>query len=61
MKIRIELNRKELTELVVEELHRQLGGVFDPKKVRIETRSSQNYKSTWESADFRAVFEGNGE
>jgi len=56
---RIEISEKELRDLVDEHLRRKLGScVFDEKNVVIEVKSKQNYKSEWEQAAFRAVYEG---
>ena len=59
MKIRIEITNAELTSLIMEHLSEKLGSQFDPIRddVRIEVKSKQNYKSEWESADFRAIYE----
>jgi hypothetical protein len=58
MKIRIEINEKLLRELVHDYLVRQLGNLSpDLSSIRIEVKSKQNYKSEWESAEFRAVYE----
>lgn len=58
MKITIELSSDDIKELVVKELQRQLGDIqLDATKVKIETRSKQNYKSEWETADYRVKYE----
>ena len=57
MKIRVELNEKELRELILNYLEDNIGDMFDEKKIKIEVKSSQNYKSEWEQADFRAIYE----
>lgn len=59
MKLRIEVTQEELKQLVYDRMAQLLGEVpFDPKDVKIETKSQQNYRSEWESnAGFRAVIE----
>lgn len=57
MKIRVELNEKELRELIINYLEENIGTTFDEKKINIEVKSSQNYKSEWEQADFRVIYE----
>lgn len=58
MNIKLELNRVELQKLVQECFEKKLGDVsFDPKDINIETKSKQNWKSEWESADFRATLD----
>jgi len=58
MKITIEMNEVALRDLVVNKLKSMLGTVeLDEKKLRIEVKSKQNYKSEWEEAAFRAVYE----
>ena len=57
MKIRVELNEKELRELIINYLEENIGTTFDEKKINIEVKSSQNYKSEWEQASFRAIYE----
>lgn len=59
MKIRIELNETLLKELVLRHLTNQLGEAFDPIRdnVKIEVKSTQNYKAEWEPALYRAVYE----
>lgn len=58
MTIHIELGEEDLKKLVIEEIERRLGEItFDIKNVRIEVKSKQNYRSEWEPADFRAVFD----
>lgn len=57
MKIRLELTQEDLVALVCQELERKFGSEFNKMFVRVEVKSKQNYKSEWESADFRAIFE----
>lgn len=61
MKIRIEIDEKRLRELILSELTNQLGEAApqDLKDIEIQVKSKQNYKSEWEKADFRAVYERN--
>lgn len=59
MKIKIEIDQESLKQLVNEELQRRLGNIpFDSTKVKIETKSRQNFRSEWESgAGFKAIYE----
>jgi hypothetical protein len=58
MKIHIEINEKELKDLVYQRISEILeGGAVAKSQIRIEVKSKQNYNSEWESADFRAVIE----
>jgi len=57
MKIRIELSEKDLIKIIIQELEATLSETFDEKNLKIEVKSSQNYKSEWEQAVFRAVYE----
>lgn len=58
MKIRIELGAEVLKELVQKHLNQMLGDLSpETHDVRIEVKSKQNYKSEWEDAEFRAVYE----
>lgn len=59
MKIRIEVDAKELKKLIMRYMQDELGAAApdDISDITIETKSNQNYKSEWEVASFRAVFE----
>ena len=58
MKIRVEINEKELRRLVFDYLRDMLGSVaLKPEDVQIQVKSKQNYKSEWEEAEFRAVYD----
>lgn len=58
MRIVITYSRTELINLVQKDIREKLNlGSVDPVDVKIETKSSQNYKAEWEVADYRAVFE----
>jgi len=59
MRIRIELTEEDLRRLVADEIRARTGGPFDEKRVTIEVKSKQNYRSEWESAAFRAIYERN--
>lgn len=58
MKINIEITQQELKQLVVEHIKKSLNGDFDETKLSILTKSSQNYKSEWEIALFKATYQG---
>lgn len=56
MNIDVTINEDQLRKLILAYLSEQLGEVqFDPKYVKIEVKSKQNYKSEWEAAAFRAT------
>lgn len=59
MKVRIEVSEKDLREMVLNRI-RHASGVtsLDVDRVSIETKSKQNYRAEWETAAFRAVYEG---
>ena len=54
--IRIEVDKATLRVLVRDYLA-SMGVDVTEDEVKIETRSLQNWKSEWESADFRATVE----
>jgi len=55
MNIVIELTEHDVKRLVCDELQRRMGDIqLEANDVKIETKSSQNYKSEWETAHFRA-------
>jgi len=55
--ISITVTKEKLRELVVNHLQTLVNVDFDPMKVVIEVKSTQNWKSEWENADFRAKYE----
>lgn len=55
MQLEIILTADDLKILVRDELQRRLGTIeLDLCEVKIETKSVQNYKAEWETANFRA-------
>ena len=55
LKIQIEIDERTLRQLVLNYLSNKLGDVpLNVDDVKIETKSTQNYKSEWEQAAFRA-------
>jgi RNase P/RNase MRP subunit POP5 len=57
--VKIEITEKELRDLIFDHLAEKFGHCsFNKSKVVIEVKSKQNYKSEWETAAFRAVYEG---
>ncbi len=58
VKFKIEIDEKELKQIVLDFIGRQIGDLtISEKDVRIEVKSKQNWKSEWEIADFRAILE----
>lgn len=58
MKIKIEIDQDELKTLIYEKIQDSLGSIrLDPTKVIIQVKSTQNWKSEWESAEFKAIYE----
>ena len=59
MDISITISENDLKSLVINHLQNTLGDLpLDRDRLRIEVKSKQNYKSEWEVANFRAVYEG---
>lgn len=53
-KIVVEYTEEDLKKLVLKDIRDKMPGIsFEPRDVHIETKSKQNYKSEWESANFR--------
>lgn len=60
MKIKVELSRAQLEQLIIAHIKNKLGDdiKLKPMDLTIEVKSTQNYKSEWENAEFRARYEG---
>jgi len=54
MKINIEFDEDELTRLIINKLEDILNVTLTPEDIKIEVKSTQNYRSEWEKAKFRA-------
>jgi hypothetical protein len=59
MIVRIELSEKDLVRLVKGDISKMTCRDVDMSKIKIQVKSKQNYKSEWEEAEFRAVYESN--
>lgn len=57
MNIRIEMNEDDLKRLVIREIAQQTSHTVDVTHLQILVKSKQNYKSEWEIAAFRAVYD----
>lgn len=57
MNIYIELDEAQVRRLVTDYISKQLGYEVEEKKVNIQVKSSQNWKSEWETAKFRAIYQ----
>lgn len=57
MTITMEISKDQLRKLVIDHLEKALGDLpFKEENLRIVTKSTQNYKSEWEIADFKATY-----
>lgn len=56
MKISIEIDEQQLRKIVLEYIREQANFPIAETDIKIETKSTQNYKSEWEAgAGFRAT------
>lgn len=60
MNIEVTISGEDLKKLISERLKEKFGDHFDSNRVTIEVKSKQNYKSEWESAEFRATYKDYG-
>lgn len=56
MNIRVEITNEDLKSLIKEHLSELFNTPIDESKLKIQVKSKQNYKSEWENADFRAIY-----
>lgn len=57
--VHVEIGTEELKELIIRHLESKfVDRDLDKKNLVIEIKSTQNYKSEWESAAFRATYKG---
>jgi hypothetical protein len=56
--IKVEINERDLVEIVRNHIASTLvDREVDRKDIKIEVKSTRNYKSEWEKAEYRAVYE----
>lgn len=56
MDLNIELNEKDVKQIVKDYLEEKLNRDIDNLELQIEVKSKQNYKSEWETAAFRVTY-----
>ena len=57
MNVTFTIDKEELKNLIVRHLANKTGISIDPKYLSIQVKSKQNYKSEWEDADFKAIYD----
>ena len=50
----IEISKKDMLLILTRAISEKIGREVKPQDIVIEVKSTQNYKSEWELADFRA-------
>lgn len=62
MHIKLVMSEAELKKLIIAHFAEKLGDLdFKGDNLKIEVKSTQNYKSEWETAQFRATYEAFGQ
>lgn len=56
MKVNIELTSTDIKELICKYLDNFYLGDFYERNVKIYVKSKQNYRSEWEEADFKVIY-----
>lgn len=56
MDLNIELNEKDVKQIVKDYLEEKLNRDIADLEISMEVKSKQNYKSEWETAAFRVTF-----
>jgi len=59
MKITLEISQDDIKKIIMKHLAGIIEGNLKPEHIIIETKSTQNYKAEWETAEFRVRYEGN--
>lgn len=58
-KLEITIDESKLREIIAKYLRDRLGDTdIDVQQIKIQVKSDQNYKSVWETAEFRATYTG---
>jgi len=57
MKIDVEYTQEDIKKLILTDLKEKFGGEIDERQLTIQTKSKQNYKSEWETAEFKATYQ----
>lgn len=57
MRIQLEINEAELRKIILIHLQQHMSADITADDVKIEVKSTQNYKSEWEQAAFRATID----
>ena len=62
MHLRVEISESQVKQILKDYLQERLGRIPGQalETLRIEVKSKQNYRSEWEPAAFRAVYEQTG-
>lgn len=59
MKIDIEYTAEDLKRLIINDIEEKFNITVDQQILTIQTKSKQNYKSEWETAEFKASYQKN--
>jgi len=55
-KVTVEYSEADIRQLIIDDMNNKMPGVnIDKKNISIQVKSSQNYKSEWESANSRGT------
>jgi len=58
MKIDIEYTSEDIKKLILDDLEQKFDtAAIDPKLLSIQVKSKQNYKSEWETAEFKGTYQ----
>lgn len=59
MNIKVEINSNDIKYIVAKKISEVIGQCVEPDNFTVLVKSKQNYKSEWEPAEFKVVYEKN--